>query len=99
MSRFAGRAQAAEDALGTAKKAAISLVSLSGPRFERPTRSVYRTERSGIKLTHPPTPDARKSRYSLSLFFNLTQARAADDELWCVYDPVFDLFLPCEPAA
>ena len=41
---------------------------------------------------------ARKSRFSLSLF-NLTQARAADDELWCVYDPVFDLFLPCEPAA
>ena len=37
VSRFAGRAQAAEDALGTAKKAAISLVSLSGPRFERPT--------------------------------------------------------------
>ena len=44
------------------------------------------------------TPDARKTRFSL-FGFNLTQARAADDELWCVYDPVFDLFLPCEPAA
>ena len=44
-------------------------------------------------------PDARKTHYSLSLF-NLThEARAADDELWCVYDPVFNLFLPCEPAA
>ena len=45
-----------------------------------------------------PNPDARKTRFSL-FGFNLTQARAADDELWCVYDPVFDLFLPCEPAA
>ena len=28
-------------------------------------------------------PDARKTRFSL-FGFNLTQARAADDELWCV---------------
>ena len=49
-------------------------------------------------LSSKHTPVARKTHYSLSLF-NLTQARAADDELWCVYDPVFDLFLPCEPAA
>ena len=44
------------------------------------------------------TAIARKELFSL-FGFNLTQARAADDELWCVYDPVFDLFLPCEPAA
>ena len=50
------------------------------------------------KLSSKQTPDARKTRVSL-FGFNLTQARAADDELWCVYDPVFDLFLPCEPAA
>ena len=50
------------------------------------------------KLSSKQTPDARKTRFSL-FGFNLTQARAADDELWCVYDPVFDLFLPCEPAA
>ena len=37
--------------------------------------------------------------FALNFGFNLTQARAADDELWCVYDPVFDLFLPCELAA
>ena len=44
--------------------------------------------------------DPRREKNAFSLFgFNLTQARAADDELWCVYDPVFDLFLPCEPAA
>ena len=49
-------------------------------------------------LSSKHTPDARKTRFSL-FGFNLTQARAADDELWCVYDPVFDLFLPCEPAA
>ena len=49
-------------------------------------------------LSSKQTPDARKTRFSL-FGFNLTQARAADDELWCVYDPVFDLFLPCEPAA
>ena len=52
----------------------------------------------GGKLSSKHTPDARKTRFSL-FGFNLTQARAADDELWCVYDPVFDLFLPCEPAA
>ena len=49
-------------------------------------------------LSSKQTPDARKTRFSL-FGFNLTQARATDDELWCVYDPVFDLFLPCEPAA
>ena len=49
-------------------------------------------------LSSKQTPDARKTRFSL-FGFNLTQARAADDELWCVYDPVFDLFLPFEPAA
>ena len=48
--------------------------------------------------TSKQTPIARKKLFSL-FGFNLTQARAADDELWCVYDPVFDLFLPCEPAA
>ena len=41
-------------------------------------------------LSSKQTPDARKTRFSL-FGFNLTQARAADDELWCVYDPVFDL--------
>ena len=51
-----------------------------------------------VYLEFEADPDARKTRFSL-FGFNLTQARAADDELWCVYDPVFDLFLPCEPAA
>jgi len=35
-------------------------------------------------LSSKHTPVARKTHYSLSLF-NLTQARAADDELWCRY--------------
>ena len=41
VSRFAGRAQAAVDALETTRKAAIPLVSLSGPHLPRPTRAVY----------------------------------------------------------
>ena len=62
------------------------------------TLSCRATPRFLDKLSSKQTPDARKTRFSL-FGFNLTQARAADDELWCVYDPVFDLFLPCEPAA
>ena len=42
---LAERKQQREDALGTARKAAISLVSLLCRRFERPTRSVYSIRR------------------------------------------------------
>ena len=68
----------------------------AGIRYVAKTGKVWLSQVDTLSSKH--TPDARKTRFSL-FGFNLTQARAADDELWCVYDPVFDLFLPCEPAA
>jgi hypothetical protein len=61
----------------------VLLLSFPSTSFLAPS------SRSFIDLWLSQTPDARKTHYSLSLF-NLTQARAADDELWCVYGPVFD---------